>query len=171
MRKRIMRTLADPGEARILIVDDQLSNIHLLELTLRRAGFTGVSSTVEAAKVSAMHVQHHYDLIVLDLQMPVTDGFDVMDQLSDVRESVPVEILVMSAGGENEDAALASGAARFLGKPYRLEEVVEIVQSMLGIKAAASNTGTADTASSSENEDHLFASIADRKRRRNPYSF
>lgn len=152
--RRIMRSLTDPAEARILVVDDQLSNIRLLEFTLRRAGFTGVTSTVEAAAVSSMHVQNHYDLIVLDLQMPVTDGFDVMDGLSDVREAVPVEILVMSADGENEDAALAAGAARFLGKPYKLEEVVEVVQSLLGVKASTSSAGATERRSSSEKEHH-----------------
>jgi CheY-like chemotaxis protein len=133
-----MRSLSDASEARILIVDDQLSNIRLIEFTLRRAGFTGVTSTVKASEVSAMHVEHHYDLIVLDLQMPGTDGFDVMDQLSDVREAIPVEILVMSAGGENEEAALASGATRFLGKPYKLPDVVKAIQTMLGLEASTS---------------------------------
>lgn len=126
----------EAGSPRILIVDDQQSNIRLLEQTLRRAGFVEVSSTVEPRDVAALHLEHHYDLILLDLQMPEMTGFEVMAQLQEVRASNPVSILVLSADATQTKIALEEGADSFMGKPFRLPEVVERVQSMLRIQGA-----------------------------------
>ena len=126
----------EAGSPRILIVDDQKSNISLLELTLRRAGFVQVSSTVEPRDVAAMHLENRYDLILLDLQMPEMTGFEVMAQLQEVRASNPVSILVLSADATQNKNALEEGADSFMGKPFRLPDVVERIQSMLKIQRA-----------------------------------
>lgn len=119
-----------PGP-RILIVDDQQSNVRLLEHTLRRAGFEEVMSTTEPRDVSAMHKEHRYDLILLDLQMPELNGFEVMEQLQAVRAAQPVAILVLSADSTQTPAVMEAGADGFMGKPFRLPDVVERVQLML----------------------------------------
>jgi DNA-binding response OmpR family regulator len=116
---------------RILIVDDQPSNVKLLEHTLRRAGYAEVMSTTEPRKVAALHEQHHYDLIMLDLQMPEMNGFEVMAQLRVAKTANPVSILVLSADGTQTDAVLNGGGDSFLGKPFRLPDVVERVGMML----------------------------------------
>ena len=126
----------EAGSPRILIVDDQKSNVSLLEHTLRRAGFAEVSSTVEPRDVAAMHLEHRYDLILLDLQMPEMNGFEVMAKLQEVRASNPVSILVLSADATQTKTALEEGADSFMGKPFRLPDVVERVQSMLKIQGA-----------------------------------
>ena len=125
---------SEAGSPRILIVDDQKSNIRLLEQTLRRAGYVEVSSTVEPRDVAAMHLEHRYDLILLDLQMPEMTGLEVMAQLQEVRASNPVSILVLSADATQNKTALAEGADGFMGKPFRLPDVVKRVQSMLEIQ-------------------------------------
>jgi CheY-like chemotaxis protein len=71
---------ADRPSPRILIVDDQLSNVRLLEHTLRRAGYLDLTSTTDPRTVAALHLEHRYDLILLDLQMPDLNGFQVMQQ-------------------------------------------------------------------------------------------
>jgi len=76
-----MEQPAERPSPRILIVDDQLSNVRLLEHTLRRAGFLDVTSTTDPCAVTNLHLEHAYDLILLDLQMPEMNGFDVMQQL------------------------------------------------------------------------------------------
>lgn len=116
---------------RILIVDDQRSNVRLLEQTLRRAGYAEVMSTVEPRDVAGLHEQNHYDLILLDLQMPEMNGFQVMEQLQQTRSTNPVSILVLSADSTQLPAVLEKGADSFIGKPFRLPEVVERVQLML----------------------------------------
>ena len=65
--------------AGILIVDDQESNISLLEQLLSEAGYTHVASTMNPQEVCALHRKHRYDLILLDLQMPGMNGYQVME--------------------------------------------------------------------------------------------
>ena len=117
--------------AKILIVDDQKSNIRLLEQTLKRAGYADVISTTEPRTVAALHQEHHFDLMLLDLQMPELNGFEVMDQLQEARRANPVSILVLSADSTQMPAVFEAGADSFLGKPFRLPDVVERVQLML----------------------------------------
>lgn len=117
--------------ARILIVDDQQANLRLLEYALRRAGYGGVASTTEPLGVSALHLQNHYDLIILDLQMPHMNGFQVMEELARVERGERVAILVLSADPAQMMRALEAGAAGFLSKPFILAEVVLRVRQML----------------------------------------
>ena len=70
--------------ASILIVDDKESNISLLKQLLEDAGYTCVTSTMEPQSVITLHGKHRYDLILLDLQMPVMDGFQVMEALKSI---------------------------------------------------------------------------------------
>lgn len=129
-----MSVSTDAPGPRILIVDDQRSNVRLLEHTLRRAGYAEVSSTVEPRDVAALHHEHRYDLILLDLQMPEMNGFQVMAQLQEVRAANPVTVLVLSADATHSNEALEAGAQSFLGKPFRLPEVVERVGLMLSAR-------------------------------------
>ena len=126
-----MLPATEASRPRLLIVDDLKSNIRLLEHTLRRAGYAEVNSTMDPAEVAALHLKHDYDLILLDLQMPHVDGFEVLGQLQKIKEAHPVAILVISADAAQNEAALAAGADGFMGKPFRLPEVVERVQVML----------------------------------------
>ncbi|HEX6159612.1 MAG TPA: response regulator [Thermoanaerobaculia bacterium] len=126
---------SDTPGPRILIVDDLKSNLRLLEQTLRRAAYVEVMSTLDPCEVAALHLQHRYDLILLDLQMPEMNGFEVMAKLREVRAENPVAILVLSADPAQKRAALDAGADSFMGKPFRLPEVVERVQSILGTGA------------------------------------
>lgn len=127
----------DSAGPRILIVDDQRSNVRLLEQTLRRAGYVEVMSTIEPREVAALHLQHRYDLILLDLQMPEMNGFQVLKELQEVRRTHGVAILVISAEPAQMTAALMAGANSFLEKPFRLPDVVDRVQIMLKNAASA----------------------------------
>lgn len=125
-----MTVSADHHLARILLVDDQSSNLRLLEHTLRRGGYLDVSSTTDPRAVAALHLRDPYDLIVLDLQMPEMDGFEVMADLARTAGPQPA-VLVMSAESAHMNAAFEAGAAGFLGKPFLLPDVVARVQLML----------------------------------------
>lgn len=121
----------DRSCARILIVDDQPSNVRLLEFTLRRAGYLDVASTTDPREVAALHLQHRYELILLDLKMPEMDGFEVMEQLRRIGGADRVSILMMSADSSKMTAALEAGASSFLSKPFVLGDVVARVRLML----------------------------------------
>src|SRR5674476_1569386 len=77
----MMVSNTDILNASILVVDDQEANVQLLEQMLGEAGYTNVTSTTKPQDVCALHRKNHYDLILLDLQMPVMDGFQVMEGL------------------------------------------------------------------------------------------
>lgn len=125
----------DGPRARILIVDDQQSNIRLLEHTLRRGGYLAVSSTFEPETVAALQRECHFDLIVLDLQMPRMNGYEVMESLGDSVSDRPV-ILVMSADPSQAARVLAAGADSFLAKPYVLADVLARVHLLLDHNAS-----------------------------------
>ena len=121
----------EPLSARLLIVDDQSSNVRLLDFTLRRAGFTNIMSTTNPCEVVALQAANRYDLILLDLQMPEMSGFEVMHALRENAELARVAILVISAEPKDRQTALAAGADRFVSKPFKLPDVVSEVQSLL----------------------------------------
>jgi len=111
----------DTLNASILIVDDQEANVLLLEQMLQEAGYCRVSSTMDPHTVSALHRDHHYDLILLDLQMPEMDGFQVMENLKECEIDGYVPILVITAQPGHKLRALASGAKDFVAKPFETD--------------------------------------------------
>ena len=127
-----MSPSSENASSRILIVDDQPSNVRLLEHTLSRGGYVEVSSTMDPSEVVALHAQKKFDLILLDLQMPNVDGFEVMKRLLAV-EGAHAAILVISADASQKAAALAAGATSFMKKPFVLAEVVARVEELLNL--------------------------------------
>ena len=86
--------------ASILIVGDQEINVSLLGQMLSDAGYAGVTSTMNSQEVCALHRKHRYDLILLDLQMPGMDGFQVMEALktNDTDSYLPVLVITAQPG-------------------------------------------------------------------------
>ena len=120
--------------ASILIVDDQESNVQLLEQLLSEAGYTHVSSTMNPVEVCALHSEHHYDLILLDLQMPVMDGFQVMDGLKANSDDSYLPVIVLTAQPAHKLNALQAGAKDFISKPFDLVEVKTRIHNMLEVR-------------------------------------
>lgn len=125
---------ADIFNAKILIVDDQESNVQLLEQLLQAAGYTGVTSTLAPEGVSALHAQNAYDLILLDLQMPVMDGFQVMENLKTNTTDPYLPVIVLTAQPGHKLRALQAGAKDFVSKPFDLVEVKTRIHNMLEVR-------------------------------------
>jgi two-component system, cell cycle response regulator len=121
-------------DARILIVDDQERNVLLLEQMLRGVGYRCVTATVDPHTVCALHRANHYDLILLDLQMPGMDGFQVMEGLKEIEPEAYLPVLVITAQPGHKVHALASGAKDFVSKPFELPEVIARVKNMLEVR-------------------------------------
>ena len=120
--------------ANVLIVDDQPSNVLLLEEILREAGYTRVSSTMDPHAVAALHRQNRYDLILLDLQMPGMDGFQVMENLKAIETEGYIPVLVITAQPAHKLQALQAGAKDFVSKPFDLTEVKTRIHNMLEVR-------------------------------------
>jgi len=120
--------------ASILIVDDQEANISLLEQTLREAGYACVASTMNPHEVCALHRKNRYDLILLDLQMPGMDGFQVMEGLKTNDTDSYLPVLVITAQPGHKLRALQAGAKDFISKPFDLVEVKTRIHNMLEVR-------------------------------------
>jgi PAS domain S-box-containing protein len=120
--------------ARILIVDDQESNVRLLEQLLSDAGYASVVSTMNPQEVCALHRRNRYDLILLDLQMPSMDGFQVMEGLKTNAADGYLPVLVITAQPGHKLRALQAGARDFVSKPFDLVELRARIRNMLEVR-------------------------------------
>jgi PAS domain S-box-containing protein len=121
-------------DASILIVDDQATNVMLLEQLLSDTGYTRVSSTMDPREVCALHRKNRYDLILLDLQMPLMDGFQVMEGLKTNNGDGYLPVLVITAQPGHKLRALQAGAKDFISKPFDLVEVKTRIHNMLEVR-------------------------------------
>lgn len=119
---------------RILIVDDMEANVLLLERMLRGAGYVSITSTMIPDEVCGLHIKNRYDLILLDLQMPGTNGFEVMERLKEIEEGSYLPVLVITAQRDQKLRALKAGARDFVSKPFDLAEVLLRVHNMLEVR-------------------------------------
>ncbi len=129
-----MSRAADILHGKILVVDDKAANIELLERTLRAAGYDAVTSTTAPESVCDLHFRNRYDLILLDLQMPGMDGFEVIEGLKDVETDGYLPVLVITAQPGCKLRALEAGARDFIAKPLDLAEVRARVHNMLEVR-------------------------------------
>src|SRR5450830_1254120 len=128
-----MVSTPDILNASILIVDDQESNVSLLEKLLSEAGYARVASTMDPHEVCELHRKNRYDLILLDLQMPGMDGFQVMEGLKEIETDGYLPVLVITAQSGHRLRALASGAKDFISKPLDLMEAKTRIHNMLEV--------------------------------------
>ena len=120
--------------ASILIVDDQESNVNLLDQLLSDAGYTNVASTMKPQEVCALHRKNHYDLILLDLQMPDMDGFQVIEALKTNDADGYLPVVVITAQPGHKLRALRAGARDFVSKPFDLVEVKTRIHNTLEVR-------------------------------------
>ena len=120
--------------ASILIVDDQEVNVALLEQMLQKAGYTAVTSTMNPHEVCALHRKNRYDLILLDLQMPGMDGFQVIEGLKTNAVDGYLPVMVITAQPGHKLRALQAGAKDFVSKPFDIIEVKTRIRNMLEVR-------------------------------------
>lgn len=131
-----MISSSDILRGKILIVDDQKTNILLLEKMLREAGYVSIESTMDANEVCELHRKHRYDLILLDLLMPGAgfSGFQVMEGLKEIEPGDYLPVIVITAHEGHKLHAFQVGARDFISKPFELAEVLARVRNMLEVR-------------------------------------
>ena len=130
----VMVNNTDILNARILIVDDQKANVQLLEQMLGGAGYVAITSTMDPGSVCELYRQNHYELILLDLLMPGTDGFQVMAELKAIETVSHVPVIVITAQPDHKLRALEAGAKDFISKPFDLVEVTTRIHNILEVR-------------------------------------
>src|ERR1035438_284984 len=129
-----MVTATDILNAKILVVDDKEANVRLLEGMLRVAGYTSVDSTTDPSEVCELHRKNRYGLILLDLQMPGLDGFQVMESLQTIEPDDYLPVLVITAQPAHKLRALEAGAKDFVSKPFDMAELRARVRNILEVR-------------------------------------
>jgi len=120
--------------SRILIVDDQESNVALLEGILQEEEFNCYQSITDSTQIMPVYLEYQPDLILLDLQMPVMDGFEVMKQLQlclSPEDYIPILVLTANITPDAKRRALSEGAVDFLTKPFDPTEVLLRIKNLL----------------------------------------
>ncbi len=125
---------ANLKDARMLIVDDQESNIAILEDLLLIKGYTQVKVTTDSREVASLVDTFEPDILLLDLMMPHMSGFEVMELLKSkgkINGFMPILVLTADATVETKQRALKDGASDFLTKPFDLTEVDLRIRNLL----------------------------------------
>lgn len=128
----------DPLNATILVVDDEASNVRLLEKMLTTMGYHNVICTQNPTEAVPLYQEHNCDLILLDLDMPVLDGYGVMGKLNELTQNKPPPILVLTAQHMQayRQRAFDNGARDYVTKPFDANELLSRVRNLLEVQMA-----------------------------------
>ncbi len=123
-------------KSKILMVDDEPSNISLLEHMMMQEGYEHLHSTTDPTQVMELFSKVKPDLILLDLNMPKMDGFQIMEQLKerDPESLVPILVLTALKDEKTRWRALREGAKDFLCKPFELTEASLRIKNLLEMR-------------------------------------
>ena len=119
-------------QASILIVDDDPTNVALLDRLLRRAGFGNLMGTTDARMALSLFGSGHPDLVLLDLGMPHLDGFQVIERLRATENAaVPILVITADASPEARSRAIELGAQDLVAKPFDTTDLLCRITSLL----------------------------------------
>lgn len=127
---------------RIMVIDDSPDHVALLGVMLQDAGYSDVHSTTDPSRAVELFRTGRPDLVMLDLHMPVLDGFAVMAALADAiapDDHVPILVLTADVSKETKHRALTSGASDYVTKPLDPIEVLARVRNLLETRSLHQN--------------------------------
>jgi two-component sensor histidine kinase len=126
------------ASARILMVDDEPTNLRLADAMLRTAGYQNLVMVQDPRTALARYAEAPVDLIVLDLNMPELDGYALMDLFKALADPLIPPILVLTAQGSREHLlrALQAGARDFVSKPFDRIELLMRVRNLIEAQLA-----------------------------------
>jgi CheY-like chemotaxis protein len=115
----------------ILIADDHEDNRELLQLLLLGAGYS-VREAKDGSECLAMARDEHPDLIVMDLSMPVLDGWGVFEELKTDLRTRAIPCMAVTAHADlDRNRALETGFSAYVSKPFRSELLLNTVATVL----------------------------------------
>jgi CheY-like chemotaxis protein len=134
---------SSPVPPRILMAEDNMINQRVGKLILQRAGFA-IDLTADGMETLEAHKKQPYDLILMDCQMPVMDGFEASREIRRLTLPQPVIVAVTANAlvGERE-RCLKAGMDDYLSKPFQAEQLVAVVLKWIEIRQGTKDRETA----------------------------
>ena len=123
-------TQHDLATSNILVVDDNQTNIDVIQATLESADYVNVTAITQPIELIELFNQQSFDLILLDINMPLMDGFAVlamMQQAIAPHQRPPVIMLTAQVDEESRVKALEGGASDYITKPFNRIELLKRV--------------------------------------------
>ena len=120
--------------AKILVVDDEESNLVLLERLLARHGFSNVTAVADSREAVGRFEAISPDLVITDLRMPYMDGFELIEAINarlPADSFVPIIVVTADLSRDLERRVLSLGARDFLNKPFNATQVTLRVRNLL----------------------------------------
>jgi len=130
--------MSKPSDFKILICDDSVTNVMILCKLCESEGFDKVERVTDPRKVLPAIEASDFDLLLLDIEMPHMNGFEVMGQVREkyCKETLPILILTGLQDIETRNRALSEGASDFLNKPFDQTEVLLRVKNLITLRQA-----------------------------------
>jgi len=127
----------------VLVVDDEPDILLMLRVAFEVAGHDTLLAPDGEAALSQL-VGEHVDCVILDVLMPVMDGWSVLDGVT--RSSDPPPVVVISARSEDRDVrrALGAGAVDYVSKPFDAPKLVALVEQVIKLDAEGRDAHRAD---------------------------
>lgn len=125
-------------QSRIFVVDDEPANLRLMEKMLSKEGYLQTVLIADPREVLPLYRQQAPDLILLDINMPHLDDYEVLELLNGLNDPTPAPVIMLTAqnGREHLLQALAGGARDFVTKPFDRAELVMRVRNLLEVHQA-----------------------------------
>jgi two-component system OmpR family response regulator len=120
----------DAGPVKTILICEDDQNLRQLVRAVLGDGYRFLEAQ-DGDEAVALALRARPDLIILDLMMPGRSGLDVLNNLRRVLPSEKTRVIVLSAWGHADEAALNAGADRFVPKPFEADELTAIVKDVL----------------------------------------
>jgi DNA-binding response OmpR family regulator len=128
---------------RVLVVDDEWQTVELVRTELARHGYE-VTTAANGAECLMQIDQNRPDLVVLDVTMPVLDGYRVLEVIREKPETAGLPVIMLTAKRADQDVvrSLAKGAELHLSKPFEMAELVAAVRALLAAEGPGQGAGS-----------------------------
>ena len=139
----------------VLVVDDEKSMCDLLSIVLKKDGY-GVKVAQDGIVAAKLIRENDFDVVITDIQMPRSNGLDVLDAVNKMRPHTPVVMMTAYATAETAVEAMKKGAYDYISKPFNIEDIQLIVKNAVEKKRLADENTYLKSALSSQ---YQFANI------------
>lgn len=117
----------------ILIVDDEAANILLLTKILSMDGYNNIVTTTSPLEASDLYKRNNFDLIILDINMPEMNGYEVLKDLQSLTGFDKTKVIASSGDTSTNDVnkALEAGFSDYITKPMRMQDILNLMDKVL----------------------------------------